>query len=346
MPTACLLDLPSPTVDPGFEASIPDTGLPDGYVPPDGNMMMTDGGGSDAGMDGVSVLDGGGCDGPCVFATFSNVEPHHIDNDNASVFYAVGADVIEARTISTKAVTTLVTSGGNDVITDLKLRGNYVYFASAGARASRVPKGGGQRNNYTTTGSGLQGIDADSLYAWFTVGTGIVRCARDTPFPCTTLNPIHAHTSPKHILVDGTFVYWDNANPALFFCSGNCGSETATMQFGDQDFTFDGNTVYWVDKANVLKMPKGQTSMMYFADGAHGATNGFAIRSDGTNVYWLTKSGTNDGALRRCAIASGCTSKNADTLASNLANPTSLTITSNEVFFTTQGDDTVWRVPK
>jgi hypothetical protein len=353
---ACLLDLPTPQVndDAGLDGSIADTGLQDGLVPdgpgPDGQLP-------DTGMDGSMGFDAAGCDsGICQVATFA-LEPGHIENDNTNLYFTIGSDRIESLVIASNATSTLLNAGSGEFINDLKMRNGNVYFTSIpGASNNKVVRcaksGCGTKVTYTS-GSNLafSSVDSDGTnLVWFTIddvsGTrGVVKC--DAGAACNGVNAVQTLSGTRAIAADNSYVYWCSAGGVFQMCQApGCASAVNANGAGAVDVTFDGNNVYWVDGSTVKMQPKGNVNGgMTIVSGGNGGANGFAVRADATNVYWLRKL-NGMGELRRCSIGTGCMSQQAETLAGTLGDPTSLTLTTTDVFFTTVTPKAIWRVSK
>lgn len=353
---ACMLDLPEPTVrdDLGLDGSSGDASST-----PDADASQDGGTGSDGGTDGGGGFDAAGCDASvCPFLMVS--DPRLLDNDGTNLYFASGATVIQSANLTTSIVSTLSSKAG-DAIVDLKVRSGFVYFVTLpgnNGNASRCPVSGcgGSRIDYLASAAPVGGVEADSSNVYFTMnkaqaqGGGLVKCGNG--MPCASTTPFHALDTPTGLALSGARLFWYRSTQVgVFGCTlQGCSDETNTGSSGVVDVATDATNVYWVNGNDVSRAPKGQlSSAVAFVSNAYGGASGFAVRSDGQNVYWLTWNGqTQVGTLRRCGVASDCMSTPAETLATNLDRPKSLTITASAVYFATAGPGSgmIWRYTK
>lgn len=343
---ACLLDLPSPTVNDliGFDGSNPDGSLPDGFSPPDGAM--------DGGADVQVGFDAGPCDATaCKFFTQMGLDPRFIENDGTNLYFASGSNDIDSVNITTKAFTPL-SSNVNDIIVDLKVTGGYFYFVSLpGSKnnVSRCPTNqacSNMRIDYVPDGgTALQttGVASDGTSVFFTLNElagGIVKCGAGAP--CGGLGTFKADVRPTGILFDTSSLYWFNQNGAgVFSCTlPSCATVVSTGGGSIKDITVYSATTYWLESGGAVWRKTGNTTAQMVPNA--GSNKGRAIRADAMHVYYLL-----DDALYRCGAAADCMSNNAELLAGGLPSAFGLTLTSNAAFFTTRAPDrTIYRVAK
>lgn len=339
---ACLLDLPEPRIDDdaGFDGSVPDNYVPgDGNPPPD---SATDGGSNDTG----TGMDSG--PNPGVFFLQGGLDPHLIENDGANLYFASGAANIDSLTISGKTLAILSSIGG-EFITDLRVQGQGIYFISTqGSQniAARCPTVGSCLNMRTTYGSSTTlhptAIDSNGGSAFFTLddpigsGGGIVKCPVLTACGLTPLKTLDV----PHLLrvsADNLSLVWDTrTGGGINTCpiGSNCSPVTSGMNNSIQDITSDSNQYYWIETGGAVWRSKNNVATQM----APSQGTGRAIRSDGTNVYWLTTT-----AFYRCGVMSDCMSMGGEVLQVGLQNASHLTITNNAVYYTTRSDHTIWR---
>ncbi len=344
---ACLLDLPTPTVDAGLDGSVP----PDGTTP-DGSL---DGPGAETGSDssdGMVGFDAGPCDGPCVMYTGSSMfDPHLLDNDGMNLYILNGSYEIDALNIANKTLTPLSQSSNDQPIVDLKVRSNYIYFTtdfSTTHNVSRCPSTGcdGGRFDYINGGTpkAMFGVDSDGTNLFFTIDEladsgGIVKCAVGSK--CPSLAPLRTFDHPQLLVLEDGGLYWSKNNWfGVYSCAlPQCAAIVGAMGSSIADIAVDDANMYWIENGGVVwRQPKGSSAVQVYNNGCVGLVK--AIRTDGTSLYWLC--GT-DGVFKCPVGATNCTPT---TLASNLNQGSALTVTNDSVYYATKGDHTIWRVPK
>lgn len=146
---------------------------------------------------------------------------------------------------------------------------------------------------------------------------------------------------PNSLAVDGTNVYWTDAQDGTVKAvplAGGTVTTLATGQNGPGSVAVNGTHVYWVDSGDpnlangsVNEVPLGGGSVTALATGQHLP---FALALDGTNVYWTE---TQAGNVNKIPLGGGSVT----TISGHWVGLRSLAVDSTSVYFTsTNGSST------
>ncbi len=238
------------------------------------------------------------------------------------------------------AVSTLSTVGSANF--DIAVDTASVYWTGqSSSNILKVGLGGGTATTLATGQAGPTGIAVDGLSVyWTNNGTSVVKVGLGGGTPTTLAS---GQNGCRGIALAGSTVYFSNAGDS----SGNgslvrvstSGGTPVTLKSGlmqPESIAIDGSNIYWASYVGttgtdsvIYKMPIGggtvtplASSQSYFIDGE--------IAVDATSVYWANF-GTNE--VMKVAIGGGAPV----TLASGVANPMSVALNSQSVFFTSYG---------
>jgi hypothetical protein len=346
------------------DGELPDGALGDGSIPKDGGK--TDGATDvDAGplCGGTTHCYGGACPaGTCepIAITSSIANPRAIAFDGADEIFVVSAsDHIFSVDLEGNVSPPLATTEPN-LISSIVATASNVYFASSGdgstagsekvSRCASTSCAGANRTELLTSkfAIGNLAIDNANLYVSQS-GSGVNGAIFSCALPSTSCVSLVTAAAPFPELVAASTgkVFWTQGPSISGFTSctaTSCSAGATGTNDGVVSFTADDPTdLYYGTSGGINGAAKtGGASTNFFSD-MHSVTS---IAVKGNALYWIDVNGTT-GTIYTCDTAS-CTSHS--TVVSNLVDPApnALIVTSNSLFYSTQGsagaNNAVWRL--
>ena len=198
------------------------------------------------------------------------------------------------------------------------------------------------RSEYSVSNRRSFGVAVDSTKIYFTVDDstanngGIWSC---TQAGCGAAPRLVQRTNPRFVTANDTSVAWFEG-AAGSGVHQQAGSLSLGGQTGVVSVAYGAGTNLFFAKSSSVWHGTGVQTPEQIAEG----TNVVAVRADASHVYWLN--GGASGQLVRCPVGTDCLITPPDVLASNLMNPGGLTLSNDSIYFTTRGDQKVWRLRK
>jgi hypothetical protein len=218
------------------------------------------------------------------------------------------------------ATTTIYPGPGR--ATDLAVAGGYVFFSN-GADLLRIPTGGGTSlvlANAEVTN--ISFVKADATYAWYMTNYNIVR---RVPIGGGALSTVSSGPYNSNI-IDLAFsdggLYWTNDGiwnddyrskmPGTAGIYEKMPTASAGSEFIDDlgyplyRIAVDASYIYWLSSGSLHRVPRDRymATVTNLSGGPSNNSQVQAMISDGTNLYWVTASGTT-GHLYRMPAGGG-----------------------------------------
>lgn len=178
---------------------------------------------------------------------------------STTVFFAMGGAVLSCASSGCANAPSVATAVSAD---DFALDSTNLYGTTA-ATLWKCPANNctnGTRSSIATGLSGAESVAVDSMYAYYSFGTGIGKCALSG---CGTTPTILASglVAASDVTVDATYVYWTDpmSNTVLRCAVGGCGNKPDTIATGQSSakgIALDSAAVYWTTSAALVRLAK------------------------------------------------------------------------------------------
>jgi hypothetical protein len=184
-------------------------------------------------------------------------------------------------------------------------------------------------------------LDSSHLY-WIDIGAALVK---RRPLSGSTTTVIAGGINPASLALDATHAYWSDIGERRLYRwpkAGGTPQILATLATGPDTIALTATHIYWVTPAGdaIYRMLKDGGTVETVVPGlALGPLHGpHRIAVDADAIYWLSESGT----IARAPLVGGTIT----TLATGQDRPSSLFLTSTQVYWSNRGDGTIARVAK
>ncbi len=287
------------------------------------------------------------------------LDPRQIAVDDAGIYVvANGSTDIDKIDLVDSGISFV--AKGETSLRGMALANGSVYFTNYSSSVGGVSRCsnmgcGVSRKDFVTNNTHYPfGIAVDSSGIYFTLadyfanGGGLQKCS--LPDCAGGPKEVLKFDQPGDLATDSTSLHWiDYGGGGPYSCpKSGCVDGGAPSGTQATAFTQDATNVYWVTSASIWVRPKsGGFASKLVAN----LNTGSDLAVDANYVYWLeegTPSTFTDGTLKRCPLTKDCVGNPAliETLATALSNAWSITQTDTLIYFTTRGDDGVWRAVK
>lgn len=193
-----------------------------------------------------------------------------------------------------------------------------------------------------------QGVTADATYFYWAEldANQLVRAARAGGMPGTFGPP---QMGPVSIVLDTAgFAYWTASNDGtvnrcpVASCTAAMTKAIVMGQTSPWGLAIDAGYLYFTDlqsTGRVVRCNHDGTGQMQLGGGSQ--SNPLRIVSDGVHVYW-----TNQGSGANTGSVMACTGATCAPIATGLATPAGIAVDAKAVYYSTEGDTTLWKVVK